>query len=52
MNFLKWINSFFKEVSYQENIEAYVLSKHPKSAAEIELWIRHYNHHSAGRNFI
>jgi hypothetical protein len=52
MNFLKWINSLFKEVSYQENIEAYVLSKHPKSAAEIELWIRHYNHHSAGRNFI
>ena len=52
MKFLKWIKSLFKEASYQDNIEAYILSKHPKSAAEIELWIRHYNHNSAGRNFI
>lgn len=52
MNFLKWIKSLFKDTSYQDNVESYILSKQPKSAAEIELWIRHYNHHSVGRNFI
>jgi len=52
MNFLKWIKSLFKDTSYQDNVESYILSKQPKSAAEIEFWIRHYDYQTSRRNFI
>jgi len=45
MKLLKWITSLFtgRGVSYQQwHIEAYVASKKPKSTAEVEYWIRHF----------
>ena len=40
---LKWITSLFKTASYQDDVEYYVASKQPKSTAEVEYWIQHYN---------
>jgi hypothetical protein len=41
----KWIKSLFTEKSFQDSVEYYVASKHPKSTAEVEYWIRHYDQH-------
>lgn len=43
MQLLKWITSLFATASYQDDVEFYVASKHPKSTAEVEYWIQHYN---------
>ena len=39
---LKWIMSLFTSPSYQDDVEYYVASKQPKSTAEVEYWIRHF----------
>ena len=43
MNLIQWIKNLFITSSYQDDIEYYVASKQPKSTAEVEYWIRHYN---------
>jgi hypothetical protein len=43
MKLLNWIKSLFIEVSYQDNIEQFVLSKNPTTTAEVEYWIRKYD---------
>ncbi len=40
---LQWVKSLFQERSYQDSVEHYVASKHPKSTAEVEFWIREYD---------
>ena len=40
---LKWIKSLLAERTYQDNVEYYVASKHPKSTAEVEYWVREYD---------
>ena len=40
---LEWIKSLFATPSYQDDVEYYVASKQPKSTAEVEYWIQHYN---------
>lgn len=42
---LGWITNLFKDRSYQDSLEYYVASKQPKSTAEVEYWIRHYDYH-------
>jgi len=33
----------FVEVSRQQDVERYILSKHPKSAADVDYWLKQYN---------
>lgn len=40
---LKWIKSLFTTPTYQDSVEYYVVSKQPKSTAEVEYWINFYN---------
>lgn len=40
---LAWAKSLFATRSYQDSVEHYVASKHPKSTAEVEYWIREYD---------
>jgi len=42
---IEWIKSLFEDRSYQDSVEYYVSSKNPKSTAEVEYWIRHYDQH-------
>ena len=39
---LKWIKSLFTAPTYQDSVEYYVMSKQPKTTAEVEYWIRHF----------
>jgi hypothetical protein len=39
------IKSLFTSPSYQDSVEYYVISKQPKSTAEVEYWVQHYNYH-------
>jgi hypothetical protein len=43
MQLLKWIKSLFTAPSYQDELDAYVTSKHPTTTAEVEHWIRQYD---------
>ena len=45
MQLLQWIKSLFEDRSYQDSVEYFVASKNPKSTAEVEYWIRHYDQH-------
>ena len=40
---LEWAKSLLQTRSYQDSVEYYVASKHPKSTAEVEYWIREYD---------
>jgi hypothetical protein len=42
---LQWAKSLFTERTYQDSVEYYVASKHPKSTAEVEYWVREYDQH-------
>lgn len=42
---LKWAKSLFQTRTYQDSVEYYVASKQPKSTAEVEYWVRHYDQH-------
>jgi hypothetical protein len=45
MKLLKWIKSLFANTNTNFthwHVEAYVASKRPKTPAEVEFWIRHY----------
>ena len=44
----EWIKSLFEDKSYQDHIDYYIASKNPKSTAEVEYWIRHYDQHQRG----
>jgi hypothetical protein len=49
MKLLKWIKSLFTSANANYNnwhVEAYVASKRPQNSAEVEYWIRHYEHNS------
>lgn len=52
MQFLQWIKSLFTERSYHDSVETFVISKQPKSTAEVELWVRYYDQHVRDRGFI
>lgn len=43
MKFLEWIKSLFTDVSYQDDVDTFVTSKHPTTTAEVEYWIRVYD---------
>ena len=47
---IEQIKSLFTTPSYQDDVEYYVMSKQPKSTAEVEYWIQHYtqNKHNTG----
>jgi len=52
MKLVQWIKSLFKStpVSYQHwHIEAFVESKRPKTTAEVEYWIRHFEQNQMGQ---
>jgi len=52
MKILQWIKSLFKstQVSYQHwHVEAFVESKKPKTTAEVEYWIRHFEQNQLHR---
>lgn len=38
----EWVKSLFAKRTYQDSVEYYVASKHPKSTAEVEYWVREY----------
>jgi hypothetical protein len=42
MKLLTWLKQFLQPNTYEENVDAYVSSKRPTSAAEVELWIREF----------
>jgi len=44
MKFLEWIKSLFAKGSYQDQLEQYIASKFPTSAAEVEHWTREYSY--------
>ena len=47
MKLLQWIKSLFASATTNYNnwhIEAYLESKKPKNGAEVEYWIRRYEH--------
>lgn len=49
MKLLKWITSLFAgtQKSYHHyHVEAFVESKKPKTTAEVEYWIRHFEHNT------
>ncbi len=52
MKFLQWIKSLFTERSYQDSVETFVVSKQPKSTAEVEMWVRHYDQNIRDRGFV
>lgn len=43
-----WVKSLFSQRQYHDSVEYYVASKQPKSTAEVEYWIRHYDQHRKG----
>lgn len=43
MQLIKWIKSLFVDVSYQDEVESFVISKNPTTTAEVEYWIRVYD---------
>ena len=43
MQLLKWIKTLFAAQSYQDQLDSYITSKRPTSAAEVEHWIRQYD---------
>lgn len=45
MKLLKWIKSLFEGCSYQDGIDAYITSKNPTTASEVDYWIREYDQH-------
>lgn len=38
----KWIKSLFSKVPHQGTVESFVASKYPKSAGDVEHWVRAY----------
>lgn len=44
MQLLKWIKSLFAGRSYQGRLEQFVASKSPTSAADVEHWVREWQH--------
>ncbi len=44
MRFFKWIKNLFSAPVYQDSLESFVASKYPKNSAEVEYWIRIYQH--------
>ena len=52
MKFLQWIKSLFTERSYQDSVETFVVSKQPKSTAEVEMWVRYYDQNLRDRSFV
>ena len=49
MQLLKWIISLFSATSQQDELDAFITSKHPSTTAEVEYWIQYYDqHHSKG----
>lgn len=42
---LGWVKSLLQTRTYQDSVEYYVASKQPKSTAEVEYWVRHYDQH-------
>ena len=49
MKLLKWITSLFAgtQKSYHHyHVEAFVESKRPNTTAEVEYWIRHFEHNT------
>lgn len=43
LSLLGWTKSLFKTATYQNSLDAYIASKHPTSAAEVDHWIRTYD---------
>ena len=44
MQLLKWIKSLFNSGSHQDQLEQFVASKYPTCAAEVEHWVREWQH--------
>ena len=51
LQFFKRLINRITANDYQQNIESYVASKHPKSTVEVEYWIQQY-HYNRDRWFI
>jgi hypothetical protein len=47
MQLLNLIKSLFSEKAHQANLDAFISSKQPTSVAEVEHWIRIYDHSTA-----
>lgn len=45
MKLINWIKSLFSAPSYQDRLEAFVVSKHPSTVTEVEHWIEYYDIH-------
>lgn len=48
MKLIKWITSLFATPSYQERVDRFVNSKHPKTVAEVDYWANYFMQHRHG----
>lgn len=48
MKLLQWIKSLFTAQSYQDQLDAYIASKHPTTTVEVEHWLRVYDQSQQG----
>lgn len=44
---LKWLN----KSPMQSDVEAFIASKNPKSAAEVDYWLRYYDANRPGNSY-
>jgi hypothetical protein len=47
-NILERLAEMFPKQNYQSRLDAYVTSKNPQNAAEVDMWIREYEIHKQG----
>jgi hypothetical protein len=45
---LERLAEMFPKQNYQSRLDAYVTSKNPQNAAEVDMWIRDYETHNNG----
>lgn len=49
LSLLERLAEMFPRQHYQTRLEAYITSKRPTNAAEVEYWQREYDYHQWGR---
>lgn len=48
---LEWIKTRFFNYSYGQELEAYIMSKNPKSSGDIENWTKEFDRRAINRRF-
>jgi hypothetical protein len=48
MKLMAWLKQFLQPNTYEQTVDAYVSSKRPTSAVEVEIWIKEFERKNRG----